>query len=82
MIRIRLLGTAFFDDEYVVDPFVVKPRSKIKSPVEGHMFGPHLVKVHYVTKSSDEGHILSHIWSKSAVGQSPPMRGTFWAPFG
>jgi hypothetical protein len=92
----------FFDDEYVVDPYVVKLRSKTKSSIEGHMFGPHLVEVRSVTKSSDEGHmfrphlvevrseakssgkghISDHIWSKSAVRQSPPMRGTFWTTFG
>jgi hypothetical protein len=48
----------------------------------GAYFGPHLVKVHCVTKSSNKGHILSHIWSKSAAWQSPLMRGTFWATFG
>jgi hypothetical protein len=45
-------------------------------------FGPHLVKVRCMTKSSNEEHILGHIWSKSAAWQSPPMRGTFWATFG
>ncbi len=48
----------------------------------GAHFGPHLVEVRCVTKSSNEGHISGHIWSKSAVWQSPPMRGTFWATFG
>ncbi len=48
---------------------------------QGAHFGPHLVEVCCMTKPSDEGHILGHIWSKSAVWQSPPMRGTFWAPF-
>ena len=43
----------------------------------GAHFGPHLVKVCSMTKSSKEGHILDHIWSKSAAWQSPPMRGTF-----
>ena len=41
----------------------------------GAHFGPHLVKVRCVTKSSNEGHISGHIWSKSAVRQSPLMRG-------
>jgi hypothetical protein len=41
----------------------------------GAQFGPHLVKVHCMTKFSDEGHSLDHIWSKSTVRQSPPMRG-------
>ncbi len=49
----------------------------------GAHFGPHLVKVHCVTKSSDEGHILGHIWWKSAVRQSPPTRGIIvFATFG
>ncbi len=61
------LVPAIFDDEYVVDLYVVKPHSKMKSLVEGHMFGPHLVEVRCVTKSSNEGHILGHIWLKSAV---------------
>ncbi len=61
MIRIRLLGTGLFDDVYVVDPYVVEPRSKTKSPIKGHMLGPHLVEVCCVTKSSNEGHILGHI---------------------
>ena len=47
----------------------------------GAHFGPHLVKVRSVIKSSDEGHILDHIWSKSATWQSPSMRGTFWTTF-
>ncbi len=71
------LAPAFFDDEYVVDPYVVKPCSKTKSPIEGPMFGPHLVEVRYMTKSSNEGHILGHIWLNCAVWQSPPTRGTF-----
>ena len=49
---------------------------------QGAHFGPHLVKVRSVTKSSKEGHILDSIWSKSAAWQSPPMRGTFWTTFG
>ncbi len=49
---------AFFDDEYVVDPYVVKLRSKTKSSIKGHMFGPHLVKVCCVTKSSNEGRMF------------------------
>jgi hypothetical protein len=48
----------------------------------GAHFGPHLVEVRCVTKSSDEGHILGHIWSKSAAWQSPPTMGIFWATFG
>ncbi len=49
----------------------------------GAHFGPHLVEVHCVTKSSNEGHILGHIWSKSAVRESPPTRGIFvFATFG
>ena len=52
------LVPAFFDDEHVVDPFVVKLRSKTKSLVKGHMFGPHLVEVRSVTKSSNKGHIF------------------------
>ncbi len=52
------LVPALFDDEYVVNPYVVEPHSKTISSVEGHMFGPHLVKVRCVTKSSDEGHML------------------------
>jgi hypothetical protein len=107
MLRVGLFGTAFFDDEYVVDPYVVKLRSKTKSLIEGqmfgphlveilhdkvlqqgayvwttylvevcsetksfdkgHIFGPHLVKVRSETKSSKEGHILDHSWSKSAA---------------
>jgi hypothetical protein len=47
----------------------------------GAHFGPHLVKVRSETKSSNEGHILDHIWSKSAAWQNPPMRGTIWAMF-
>ncbi len=46
----------------------------------GSQFGPHLVEVHCVTKSSDEGHNLDHIWSKSAVRQSPPTRGIIFFP--
>jgi hypothetical protein len=49
---------------------------------QGAHFGPQLVEVLCVTKSSNEGHILGHIWLKSAVWQSPSMRGTFWATFG
>ncbi len=49
---------------------------------QGAHFRPHLVKVRCVTKSSNEGHNLGHIWLKSAVWQSPPMRGTIWATFG
>jgi hypothetical protein len=52
------LVRAFFDEEYVVDLYVVELCSKRKSSVKGHMFGPHLVKVHCVTMSSDEGHML------------------------
>ncbi len=52
------LVRAFFDDEHVVDPYVVELSSKTKSTVKGHMFGPHLVKLRSVTKSSDEGHIF------------------------
>ena len=43
----------------------------------GAHFRPHLVKDCSVTKSSNEGCILGHIWLKSAAWQSPPMRGTF-----
>ncbi len=49
---------------------------------QGAHFGPHLVEVRCVTKSFNRGHILDHIWSKSAVRQSPPRRGTFWTTFG
>ncbi len=49
---------ALFDDEYIVDPYGVEPCSKMKSSVKGHMFGPYLVKVHWVTKIFDEGHML------------------------
>ncbi len=49
---------------------------------QGAQFGPHLVKVYCMTKSSNEGHILGHIWLKSAACQSPSMRGTFWTTFG
>ncbi len=52
------LVPAFFYDEHVVDPYVVKLHSKTKLPIKGHMFGPHLVKVRWVTKSSNEGHIF------------------------
>ncbi len=52
------LVLAFFDDEYVVDPYVVELRSKTKPSIEGHMFWPHLVKVHSMTKSSNEGHMF------------------------
>ncbi len=48
----------------------------------GAHFGPHLVKVQCMTKSSNEGHILGHIWSKSAAWKSPLMRGTYRATFG
>jgi hypothetical protein len=41
-----------------VDPTMVELRSKMKSPVKGHMFGPHLVKVRSVTKSYGKGHIF------------------------
>ncbi len=58
MIRIRLFGTGFFDDEYIVDPYVVELRSKTKSSIEGHMFGPHLVEIHCMTKSSNKGHMF------------------------
>jgi hypothetical protein len=67
MIRIRLFGTGLLDDEYVVDPYVVKHRSKTKSLVKRHIIGQHLVEVCCVTKSSNEGHILDHIWSKSTA---------------
>jgi hypothetical protein len=49
---------AFFNDEYVVDPYVVKLRSKMKSSIEGHMFGQQLVKIRCVRKSSDKEHIF------------------------
>jgi hypothetical protein len=52
------LVPAFFDDEYVVDPDVVKLHSKTKSSVKGHMFGLHLVEVRCVTKSSNKGHMF------------------------
>ncbi len=42
----------------------------------GAHFGPHLVEVRCVTKSSNVGHISGHIWSKSAAWQSPPTVGT------
>jgi hypothetical protein len=58
MLRDRLFGTGLFDDEYVVDLYVVKLRSKTKSSVKGHMFGPHLVKVRSVTKSSNKGYMF------------------------
>ncbi len=48
----------------------------------GAHFGPHLIEARCMTKSSNEGHILGHIWLKSSVWQSPLMRGTFWAAFG
>jgi hypothetical protein len=31
------LVTVFFDDEYIVNPYVVEPRSKTKSPIKGHI---------------------------------------------
>ncbi len=43
----------------------------------GAHFGPHLVEVRCVTKSSSEGHFFDHIWSKSAAWQKPPTRGIF-----
>ncbi len=52
------LVRAFFDDEYVVNPYVVELCSKTKSSIEGHMFGPHLGKVLCVTKSSNKGHMF------------------------
>ncbi len=51
------LVLAFFDNEHNNDPYVVKLRSKTKSPVKG-MFGPHFVKVCSVTKSSNKGHMF------------------------
>ncbi len=49
----------------------------------GARFGPHLSKARCVTtKSSNEGHNLGHIWSKSAAWQSPLMKGTVWTTFG
>ncbi len=39
------LVRAFFDEEYIVDPYVVELHSKMKCSAKGHMFGPHLVKV-------------------------------------
>ena len=45
---------------------------------QGAIIGPHLVKVRCVTKSSDEGQSLDHIWLESAVRQSPPTRGKFF----
>ncbi len=39
-------------------------------------------KVCSVTKSSDEGQYLDHIWLKSATRRSPPMRGNIWTTFG
>ncbi len=81
-IRIRLLGTGLFWWWVPCWPICGWPHSKTKSPVERQMFGPHLVKVYCETKSSNEGHISGHIWSKSAAWQSPLTRGTFWATFG
>ncbi len=52
------LVQAFFDDEYVIDPYMVEFHSKTKSSIKGHMFGPHLVKVRCVTKSSNKGHMF------------------------
>ncbi len=63
-------------------PHLVKCLLRDKVLWQGANFGPHLVKVRCMTKSSDEGHILGHIWSKSAAWQSPPMRGTYWAKYG
>jgi hypothetical protein len=54
----NVIGDGLFDDEYVVDPYVVELLSKMKSSFEGHMFGPHLVEVCCVTKSSNEGHMF------------------------
>ncbi len=49
----------------------------------GAHFGLHLVEVCCMTKSADEGHNLDHIWSKSAVRQSPMTRGIIsFATFG
>ncbi len=48
----------------------------------GAQYGPHLVEVCCVTKSSNEGHNLGYIWSKSAAWQGPLMRGTIWTTFG
>ncbi len=92
------LVPAFFDDEHVVNPYVVKLRSKTKSHMfgphlvkvhsmtkssnKGHIFGPHLVKVCSETKSTDKGHILDHIWLKSTAWQSPLIKGTIWTTFG
>jgi hypothetical protein len=47
---------------------------------QGAQFGPHLVEVNCMTKSSNVGHNLDHIWSKSTVRQSPPMRGINFLP--
>ncbi len=52
------LVLAFFDDEHVVDPYVVELHSNTKSPVKGHIFGLHLVEVRSVTKSSNKGHVF------------------------
>jgi hypothetical protein len=42
-----------------------------------------LVEVCCMTKSSNEGHNLGHIWLKSAMRQSPPTRGIIvFATFG
>ena len=65
------------DEGQISGPHLVEVRDVTKSSNEGHIFRPYLVEVRDVTKSSDEGHIfLDHLWSKSMMWQSPPIRGT------
>ena len=76
------LVPAFFDDEHVVDLYVVKLSSKTKSPVKGHMFGPHLVEIHSVTKFSNKGHMFGTHLVKFRSETKPLTWGTFWTTFG
>ncbi len=79
------LVPAFFDDEYIVDPYVVKLCSKTKSFIEGHMFGPHLVEVRCVTKSSDKGHMfgphLVKVHSETKSSNEVHISDPIWLKF-
>ena len=70
------LVPAFFDDEYIVDPYVVKLRSPTRGTCLDHIWSKFAVWQSPPTR----GTCLDHIWSKSAVRQSPPTRGIMFLP--
>ncbi len=76
------LVPAYFNDEYIVDLYVVKSIANQGPPSRSTCLDNIWSKSAAWQSPLTRGICLDHIWSKSTVRQSPMTRGTFWTTFG